>query len=162
MTFRHAAPFALALMLAACGGPPPEQFPPVCPAVAPLPTAQDLVLYRPGGDHDLRDVQIQGSILSASGSCTDGVRGKTVNATLRLNMQFQRGPAAPTRQANVRYFVGVAQGESILNKQIFVAAVVFPPNVDSVAVSTPPVQITLPVGADRSAAAFTLWVGFQR
>lgn len=159
---RIVALLAPALLLAGCFGPERDAFPPECAAIRPLPTAQDMALYRPGGGHDLTDVQIEGSILSASGSCKDGQSGKTVDTTLTLNMRFQRGPAAPGRQANVRYFVAVAEGDAILNKQVFAAPVVFPPNVDTATVSTQPIQILLPVGANRSAGRYTIWVGFQR
>lgn len=162
MIVRPAAVLMLGCLLAACSGPGKDEFPPVCPQIAPLPTAQNMALYRPGGGHDLTDVQIEGTILAAGGSCTDGVKGKTVNATLTLTMHFQRGPAAPTRQANIRYFVGVARGDTILNKQLFAEPVTFPPNVDVAAVTTKPITVTFPVGADRSAAAYTIWVGFQR
>lgn len=162
MKVRPAALVALALPLAGCFRPPISEFPPACPALRPLPTAQDMVLYRPGGGHDLVDVQIEGSILSAGGKCQDEVQGKTVKATITLSMHFQRGPAAPTRQANIPYFVGVARGDTILNKLVKTVQVTFPPNVDTANVSTQPVQVILPVGPDRSAAAYTLWVGFQK
>ena len=150
------------LALAGCMGPDRDQFPPVCPQAEALPGAGDLALYRPGGARDLTDVQIEGSILSAAGKCRDGDKAGTVDATLTLQMRFQRGPAAPTRQANIPYFVAVARGETILNKRLFAQTVTFPQNVDSVVVATKPVDLILPVGADRSAAAYQVWVGFQR
>jgi len=150
------------LALSGCLGPDRDQFPPVCPQAQALPGAADLALYRPGGRHDLTDVQIEGSILSASGKCEDGDKAGTVAATLTLQMRFQRGPAAPTRQANIPYFVAVAQGDAILNKRLFVQQVTFPQNVDSVVLTGKPVSLILPVGADRSAGRYQVWVGFQR
>ncbi len=150
------------LLLGGCTGPEQDQFPPVCPSVAALPGADDLAIYRPGGGHDLTDVQLQGTVLSASGACKDGDTPHTVRATLSVQMRFQRGPAAPTRQANIPYFVGVARGEDILTKAVRVVPVVFPPNVDTVTVTTRPLALILPVGADRSAIAYQIWVGFQR
>ena len=160
----HAAPLLLPALLGLCGcfGPARDAFPPVCPTAAVLPGAGDLTLYRPGGGHDLTDVQIGGSVLGASGSCADGDTPRTVDATLSLNMRFQRGPAAPTRQANIPYFVAVARGEDILAKQVRTVRVDFPPNVDAVTVSTNKLLLTLPVGPDRSAAGYQVWVGFQR
>jgi hypothetical protein len=153
---------ALALPLAGCFGPERDTFAPACPAVHPLPGAGEMAIYRPGGGRDLTDVQIEGSILGVQGSCRDGDRKGTVDATLTLRMRFQRGPAAPTRQANIPYFVAVAEGDSILNKQIYVQPVVFPPNVDAANATTPPVEVILPVSPARSAAAYTIWVGFQK
>ncbi|MGA9865459.1 MAG: hypothetical protein WBQ75_03355 [Acetobacteraceae bacterium] len=150
------------LALSGCLGPDRDQFPPACPQAEALPGAGDLALYRPGGGHDLTDVQIEGSILSAAGKCSDGDKAGTVDATLSLQMRFQRGPAAPTRQANIPYFVAVARGETILSKRLFAQTVTFPQNVDSVVVTTKSANVTLPVGADRSAAAYQIWVGFQR
>jgi hypothetical protein len=150
------------LALAGCFGPDRDVFPPACPAAAALPGAGELALYRPGGGHDLTDVQIEGTVLGASGSCKDGDKHGTVEATLALRMRFQRGPAAPTRRANIPYFVAVARGEDILAKQVRAVRVDFPPNVDAVVVTTNPLLLTFPVGPDRSAAGYQVWVGFQR
>lgn len=150
------------LSLSGCFGPNRDTFAPACPEMAVLPGAGDFALYRPGGGHDLTDVQIEGSILSASGSCQDGDKAGTVAATVALQIRFQRGPAAPTRQANIRYFVGIARGNDILNKLDRIQQVTFPPNVDSVVLTTKKLPLVLPVGPDRSAAAYQIWVGFQK
>jgi hypothetical protein len=150
------------LALGGCFGPDRDAFPPVCPAAAVLPGASELALYRPGGGRDLTDVQVEGSVLGASGSCVDGAKRGTEEATLTLRMRFQRGPAAPTRRANIPYFIAVSRGEDILDKRVRTVRVDFPPNVDAVTVSTDPVLLTLPVGPDRSAAGYQVWVGFQR
>ncbi len=150
------------LAVSACSGLERNQFPPVCPQAQALPTAGDLALYKPGGGRDLMDVQIEGTILSAAGTCEDGDKRGTVDATLAIQMRFRRGPAAPTRRANIPYFVAVARGEQIFTKQIFVQQVTFPVNVNSVVVKTKPAHLTFPVGPDRSAAAYQVWVGFQK
>lgn len=155
-------PILMVLTLGGCYGPERNTFAPACPAAAALPGAGELALYRPGGGRDLTDVQIEGSVLGASGSCVYGSKPQTVDATLALRLRFQRGPAAPTRQANIPYFVAVARGEDILAKQVRIVRVDFPPNVDAVTVTTDPLLLTLPVGPDRSAAAYQVWVGFQR
>jgi hypothetical protein len=149
-------------LLSGCFGPSRDAFAPACPVAEVLPGAGNLALYRPGGGHDLTDVQIEGTVLGASGSCKDGDKAGTVDATLTVQMRFQRGPAAPTRQANVPYFIAVARGEQILDKAIRVAKVVFPVNVDAATITTPPLSLRLPVTADRSAASYQVWVGFQR
>lgn len=154
--------FSALLGLSACSGLERNQFPPTCPQAAALPTAGELALYKPGGGRDLMDVQIEGQILSAEGKCEDGDRKGTVDATLIMQMRFRRGPAAPTRRANIPYFVAVARGEHIFTKQMFVQQVTFPPNVDSVVVKTKPARMTFPVGPDRSAATYQVWVGFQK
>ncbi len=144
---------ALGLM-GGCLGPERDVFAPACPRVEPLPGAGTLAIYRPGGGRDLTDVQIEGTVLNAPGVCKDGEKRGTVEATLRLQMRFQRGPAAPTRQANIPYFVGLARGQDILNKVVRVARVVFPPNVDVATITTDPLVLILPVGPDRSAAGY--------
>lgn len=149
-------------LLGGCIGPERDAFAPACPRVEPLPGAGNLAIYRPGGGRDLTDVQIEGTVLDAPGVCKDGDKRGTVEATLRLRMRFQRGPAAPTREANIPYFVGLARGADILNKAVRVARVVFPPNVDAVTITTEPLVLVLPVGPDRSAAGYQIWVGFQR
>jgi hypothetical protein len=164
MKFRQLAPMlALAPLLAGCDTASHSEFPPVCPQIAPLPTAQDISLFRPGSIHDIADLQFEGSILGAGGSCRDGVQGKTEIASVALVFRFQRGPAATSPGVGrVPYFVAVARGETILSKQVFLMPVAFPPNVDSATARSKPVEVELPVGADRSAAAYTVWVGFQK
>ena len=161
--FRHLPALALPALLglSGCFGPDRDQFAPACPAVSALPTAGDVTIFRPGGGRDLTDVQLQGRIISAAGSCKAGEAKNTVHAEIRVSMQFQRGPAAPTRQANVPYFVAVSKGETILDKTIRAVQVNFPANVETAAATTAPIQMTLPVGPSQSAAAYTVWVGFQ-
>ncbi len=145
--------------LAGCAGG--SRFPPACPNVVLLKPAADVMLYQPGGGHDLTELQLQGSITAASGTCRPGTTPGTVVATLSIGMDFLRGPVAPTRQANIPYFVAVARGDRILNKQVFTAQATFPPNKDRVAVTSGPIEVTLPVTPTRSGAAYTIWVGFQ-
>jgi hypothetical protein len=147
--------------LSGCSGPERDTFAPACPSVAPLPTAGEVTIYKPGGGRDLTDVQLQGRISSAAGSCEAGDAKNTIDAVVRVSMQFQRGPAAPTRQANVPYFVAVSKGNTILDKTVRAVQVNFPANIDTASATTEPVQMTLPVSAGSSAAAYTVWVGFQ-
>ncbi len=157
---RLLTPLALA-GLACCSAPAPNTFAPVCPEARALPGADQVTYRRPGGGQDLTDVQLSAQITSAAGSCEYGDSPSIVDASLRLTMRFQRGPAAPTRQANIPWFVAVTRGDRILDKRVRVIRVDFPPNVDTATATTAPVDMTFPISPSSSAAVYTIWVGFQ-
>jgi hypothetical protein len=76
-------------------------------------------------------------------------------------MQFSRGPAATTREMQVPYFIGVFEGDEILDKKVIPIPLVFPPNVDRLALDTQDVELDLPISSVKSGAVYTVRVGFQ-
>lgn len=164
---RRAVPIAVMLALsgglAGCG-PGPNQFAPACPGAALLPQAATLSRYRPspqGGGHDLTDLILQARITSVDGECEPGDDSHSLNATVKVIIEITRGPAAPSRVADIPYFVAVAEGDQILDKRVFSNRVTFPPNLDRIYLTSDPVTMRLPVSASRSGAAYTVWAGFQ-
>jgi hypothetical protein len=65
------------------------------------------------------------------------------------------------RTATVPVFVAVTEGDQILDKQVYTLVAAFPPNVDRLTVTTPPIFMVLPVTPDKTAAAYTILSGFQ-
>jgi hypothetical protein len=159
-----AACLAAAGPLGGCGYEDQSRFAPVCPKVAVLADAADVTVYRPsptpGGGHDLTDMVLDGRIEGLSGKCARA--SDTLLAThVTLSMQFSRGPAATTREMQVPYFIGVFEGDEILDKKVIPIPLVFPPNVDRLALDTQDVELDLPISSVKSGAVYTVRVGFQ-
>lgn len=153
----------LGAMCAASGcAPGKDEFAPACPQAALLPQAGDVVRYRANSSgQDLTDLAFRGRVMKVDGKCESGPNANTVDATVTVTMQLNRGPALPTRNAQVTYFVAVARGDQILDKHVYVNRVTFPPNLDQIWLESDPVFMRLPVTPSVSGAAYTVWVGFQ-
>lgn len=154
---------AVGLMCALAGCVPADnQFAPACPQAALLPGAGDVVRYRPdAAGQDLSDLAFRGRMVQVHGKCEAGPNPRTLDATVTVTMQLNRGPALASRNAAVTYFVAVARGDQILDKHVYTNQVVFPRNLDQVWLESDPVFMRLPVTPTVSGAAYTVWVGFQ-
>ena len=67
----------------------------------------------------------------------------------------------PGREAEVPIFIAVTDGETILDKHVYLMHVVFPSNVDRVTLTPGDVNLVLPVTPTKSGAAYTILAGFQ-
>jgi len=154
----------LATLLADCG-PARNQFPPPCPGRAILGDAADINLYRssgaPAGAADLTDLVLHGRIVGVQGSCTEGDTKKQLSVTVSAGVELTRGPAMPGREADVPVFVAVVEGDTVLDKRVTLMHVTFPSNVDRVTLTPGAMNLTLPVSASKSGAAYTIIAGFQ-
>ena len=65
------------------------------------------------------------------------------------------------REATVPIFVAITEDETILSKEIYSVAFEFPSNVDRSVMTTPPIQMNLPVTVQKSGASYGIIVGFQ-
>lgn len=161
MQTRALASLVLLAAIAGCA-PGADQFPPACPAAQLLPQAGDLTLYRPGSSgRDLTDLALRGRVVKVAGTCQPGPTSQALDATLKVTMQLDRGPGMAGRTTPVSYFVAVARGDQILDKHIYTDNVTFPRNVDQVYLESDPVFMRIPISANLSGAAYTVWVGFQ-
>ena len=168
MPFSHLRA-ALAAVVAAglggCGYQDESRFAPVCPKVAILGDAADVSLYRASpasgaGGRDLSDMVLDGRITRPFGKCARA--SETLLAThVTVPMQFSRGPAAATREMDVAYFIGVFDGDDILDKKVFSVHLAFPPNVDMLTLEAPDTELDLPISRVRTGAGYTVRVGFQ-
>ncbi len=151
------------LPMAACG-PAPNQFAPVCPAAALVPALSDLTRFasnNPGVGHDLTDLVVQARVIRIDGSCAAGNSPSNIDAKVQVSIAVQRGPAMTGREADVPVFVAVTQGDDVRDKQILPVHVVFPPNVDRLSLTSPVVDLLLPVSDTVTGAAYKVIAGFQ-
>lgn len=159
------------LLLAALGGcswfsgltgPDKDEFAPPCPRPALISGLADLTRFRPGGGKDLTDTVVQGRVLGLGGECKFTEKGSlTVETTVTVSAEFQRGPAMQGREVTAPLFIAVTEGDNVLDKQVIQFPVEFPPNVDHVTVTSQPVRLVLPSTRTQSPAAFSIVVGFQ-
>ncbi len=145
------------LLLASCG--PTEQFPPICPSVALLADAADLTQYTSRGQ-DLTDLVIDGRISAVPASCQRGKPG-IVNVKLKVNAAIARGPALVGRDVTVPIIVGVAEGETVLDRKAFTLAGQFKSNIDTIQISSDEISLDFPVTEKKLASAYRIYVGFD-
>ena len=152
----------LATLLAVSGcGPKSNTFAPYCPATARLPDAQRLTLYRPGGGQDVTDLILQGEIVDVTGTCTNGDADNTVAVDVVVTFRFNRGPAMQTRAMDVPYLFTVSRGDTIMEQARFGMRASFPPNIDTIALSSDPIHLVFPVTKTTNAASYSVWATFQ-
>jgi hypothetical protein len=165
LLYKGCANVALAagvLALSACGGQDQAgpHFAPPCPQPVLIRPAEDLTRYN-GAGRDLTDMVLDGRITGLQGSCRLADKPGQLDVSVQVAMELARGPAAPSRALDVPYFVAVTEGEQILGKQTLTQHVEFPPNVDRVRVTSRTVTLRLPIGPQKSGAAYAVNVGFQ-
>lgn len=161
--FRRSAwlvPLLLAA-LAGCGKSDKNAFAPACPRAAILADAADLLRFRDGGGRDLTDLVMTGRILGLNGACQPGDTARELATSAQVSFQVTRGPAMTGREADVSVFVAVSEGDEILDKKLFPVHVTFPPNIDTVRLTTDAIPMTLPISPEKSGAAYALTTGFQ-
>ena len=146
----------VAFGLAACSAP--DKFPPACPSLALLPDAADLTRYRAGGQ-DITDLIVDARITAIPAKCQPGEPG-TVAASLKVAMAAQLGPAATIRRFTLPYFVAVMFKGDVVDKQDYVLTADFPSNANQALPSSPDIDLVLPVSREKSAAAYSIFVGY--
>ncbi len=160
--FRWCLP-ALLVPLSACG-PGRNEFAPTCPVARLVPALADITRYAgngAGSTHDVTDLILQARVVKVDGVCSPSDEKTTLAATVQVSIAIQRGPAMRGREADVPVFVAVAEGESVRDKQVFPVHVVFPANVDRLTMTSPPIDMGLPVNQSVSGAAYRIITGFQ-
>ena len=147
--------------LAGCG-PTRDEFPPPCPRPVIPAVTGDLALYRPGstGEH-LTDELISGRMMGIQGQCKLASDKHKLDTTVQFAIQLTRGPALAGRAVDVPVYLALTEGTAILDKRVFVLRGVFPPNVDTITVTTGELEMKLPIDATKSGAAYSVMAGFQ-
>jgi hypothetical protein len=158
---RVAVVLALTLTIAGCGHDDSDEakFRPACPSLSLLGDAGDVVRYN-GAGRDVTDLQLNGRILAVPATCKPGDKG-FVLTTMKVRMSLLRGPAAPSRQATVTYFVSVTQGDKVLDQQDYPITVSFPPNVDRVGIEGEEITLKFPVTPKKPASDYQIYVGYR-
>lgn len=161
-TFSRAGGMGLALLALASCGPDRNVFAPVCPNVSFVQPLADLNRYRPNATSmDVTDLVLQARLLKVNGACAYGNSKKQLITSVTIGMGVQRGIAMSGRHADVPVFVAVTEGPTVMDKKVFSVPVEFPSNVDQVTMTSPPIDITLPIGPNKSGAAYGVVAGFQ-
>lgn len=164
-----------ALALAGCGGndeedaalaedpppPPPRPAPEPtgCPRVSILEDAAQLVAFRPGAGRDLTDVTLRGVVAGFDGGCE--YFDDHVQVAMRLSILAERGPAAGSNEADLEYFIAIADPEErILNKEVFTTNVTFPTG-GSQAGTVETLDYRIPLDQLAAGRFYRILVGFQ-
>lgn len=96
-------------------------------------------------------------MVAVGASCKPG-RRNTVVATLKVQTEITRGPAATTRAAQLPYFIAVLADGQIIERREFVLGTSFAANVDALQVTGDEIELRFPITAQRSAAAYKIYV----
>jgi len=148
----------LASLVGACG-PGDNQFPPVCPTLGLLPDAADVTRFN-GGGQDVTDMLVRARITGVPAKC-DMAEPGSLRATLHVDADLFRGPVAAAASPPIGYFVAVMKAGTVLQEQDFAFTPTFAPNVDRSSVHGEDIELLLPVGKSKSAAAYRIYVGFR-
>lgn len=152
---------ALLLPLFGCG-PAPNQFAPLCPTPRLIPSLADITRYAgPGPTHDITDLVLQARVVAVNGSCEAGDDKSKLPAKVQVSISIQRGPAMKGREADVPVFLAVTEGDDVRDKKVFPLHLTFPPNVDRLTITSPQIDLDLPVSSKKSGAAYSIIAGFQ-
>jgi hypothetical protein len=151
----------LAVPLFGCA-PDRNAFAPLCPSAKLIPALADLTRYAgPGPAHDLTDLILQARVTAVNGQCKAGDDKSVLPTTVVVTISVQRGPAMQGREADVPVFLAVTEGDSIRDKKVFPVHVVFPPNVDRLAMNSGDIDLGLPISSEKSGNAYAVIAGFQ-
>jgi hypothetical protein len=158
---RLGVPMLLLLPVSGCG-PARNAFAPVCPTVRLVPALADVTRYAgPGPAHDLTDMVLQARVVGVDGKCEPGGDKAVLAASVRVLLSVQRGPAMSGREGDLPVFLAVTESAVVRDKQVYQAHIVFPPNVDRVTITSPEIQMDLPVSPSKSGASYDIIAGFQ-
>lgn len=151
----------LLLPLFGCG-PARNQFAPLCPTPRLIPALADVTRYGgPGPTHDVTDLILQARIIGVNGSCSAGDDPSKLPAKVTVSISILRGPAMQGRDADVPVFLAVTEGDTVRDKKVFQLHLSFPPNVDRLTITSPDIDLDLPVSSEKSGAAYSVISGFQ-
>jgi hypothetical protein len=163
MTFRLRSAVALCVSILLFGcGPQRNAFAPQCPTARLIPALADVTRYAgPGPAHDVTDLILQARVTAVNGSCSAGDDPAVLPAKVQVTLLIQRGPAMQGREADLPVFLAVTEGDTVRDKHVFAAHVAFPPNVDRLTITSPDIDLDLPVSAETTGASYGVIAGFQ-
>jgi len=163
MRLAYVAPLVLAAMgVSGCQPTRIDDLLVSCPTLTLPSDLADLTRYRSDAPHDLSTVVLDARVTAVDANCRRGRRDQSVDATISMRFQMDRGPAAPSRVVQIPWFIALLDANSnIINRQTFILPAQFGPNTTRAAVSSQPVEISFPVGQERRAQDYRIMVGFQ-
>ena len=150
-------------LLAGCGAAGTgTRLPTACPRPGILAEGADLTHYRPGGVNDLTSLEYDAKITGLGGSCSAGRNDRSIEMQLTTGFSVDRGAASDGRTVDMPWFVAVLdrRNDTILSRQIFVERAGFARNETRTTLQSAPVSISLPVGENRQAQDYRIFVSF--
>jgi hypothetical protein len=148
----------LPLALGACNAHE-NDFAPPCPNLALLQDAADITRFD-GTQPDASKLTYAGRIASIPAACSNDGKDR-VKAELHIEALVRRGPAGQSDTTSLPYFIAVLEGDQILQEQDFTLPITFKPNAGTANVTGQDIQITVATTAQKSAAAYRIFVGFR-
>jgi len=143
----------------------PPKVVPACPTVKFLQDADKITVFRNGPGRDITDIVFEADLNGFLGDCEYvGEHGNftEVVVTMRVGFNLARGPAASTRQANLRYFVAVPEFfPAPEGKSLFARTVTFPAGRNNVSFVDDEVEIRIPLSKDRRGPGTQVFIGFE-
>ena len=142
--------------------PAANTFAPLCPTPRLIPALADISRYGGAGPaHDVTDLILQARVVAVNGSCEAGDDDNQLAAKVQVSISIQRGPAMQGREADVPLFLAVTEGDAVRDKKSFPLHLAFPPNVDRLTITSPDIDLSLPVSAKKTGASYSIIAGFQ-
>ncbi len=151
------------LVLAACSNTTNTRLPVACPRPGILAEGADLTRYRPGAVRDLTTLEWDARISGINGGCNPGRKNASIEMTLVAGFSIERGAGAEGRFVDLPWFVAVVDNndERVLSRQSFTERVTFARNETRTAVESGPISLSLPVGEQRRAGDYRVYVSFD-
>ncbi|UPY37825.1 hypothetical protein [Sediminicoccus sp. KRV36] len=152
----------VALALAGCGQQRLDDLLVPCPTLVLPADLADLTRHQPGAQPDLSTLILDARVTGIEGSCRRGRRDLSIDSTISVRFQMDRGPAAETRAVQLPWFIALldAQTNQVLTRQSFVMNGQFAVNTTRANVTSQAVEISFPVSADRRIQDYRVMVGF--
>ena len=154
-----------ALFPAACGGGSGQgtALPVACPRPGILADGADLTRWQPGPVRDLTTLVFDARLTGLNGTCRPGRRDRSLEVVLTPAFSVERGPAGGgARVAELPWFVAVVgPGDEVLQRQSFVERMAFNRGETRAAGEGEPVRLSLPVGEERRATDYRIFVSFE-
>jgi hypothetical protein len=152
---------ALLLPVLGCT-PPANTFAPLCPTPRLIPALADVTRYGGSGPaHDVTDLILQARVVAVNGSCQAGDDKSELPAKVQVSISILRGPLMKGREADVPMFLAVTEGDAVRDKKVFPVHLTFPPNVDRLTITSPTIDMDLPISPKKSGNAYSIIAGFQ-
>jgi hypothetical protein len=154
---------AAGLAVAGCGGPRLEDLLVPCPSLTLPADVADLTRYQADSQPDHSTMVMDARITGIEGSCRRGRRDQTLDSSIAVRFQVERGPAAPSRGFQLPWFIALldARTNEVLNRQSFIMNGQFAVNTTRANVTSQAVDIAFPVGSGRRVQDYRILVGFQ-
>jgi hypothetical protein len=149
---------ALALALSACGSDRPKGF--VCPASAALVDTGSLTLL-PAGSTDPSAAIYRVDIKKVYSDCDYDPDTNTVTARIQIDFVASRPPGGESAQFTVPYFIGVAEGNGVVDKKLYQVQFAFAPGQASASFSDRVDTFTLQPSPDKRATDYEFLAGLQ-